>query len=110
MISIITINFNNKIGLAETMESVLRQDKEYVEYIVIDGGSSDGSAEAIRTREKELAYWVSERDNGIYHAMNKGIARARGEYLLFLNSGDTFNGPNSLSRLLADNPTEDIIY
>ena len=66
-ISIITINYNNAIGLRKTMESVLSQTTQPFEYIVIDGGSTDGSAELIKQYSGRLAYWVSERDNGIYH-------------------------------------------
>lgn len=87
-ISIITINYNNLEGLKSTVESVVNQTWQEVEYIVIDGGSTDGSAEYIESQNKHFDYWVSEPDTGIYNAMNKGIAKATGEYLLFLNSGD----------------------
>jgi glycosyltransferase involved in cell wall biosynthesis len=87
-ISVITINLNNAAGLEKTMQSVLEQDHDNFEFIVIDGGSSDGSAEIIRKKASGLAYWVSEKDKGIYQAMNKGISASRGRYLLFLNSGD----------------------
>ncbi|MBP3511756.1 MAG: glycosyltransferase [Prevotella sp.] len=88
--SIITINFNNRDGLRKTIESVVRQTCKDYEFIVIDGGSTDGSADVIREHEAGISYWVSEHDNGIYHAMNKGIAQAHGEYLNFMNSGDCF--------------------
>jgi len=88
LLSIITINFNNKTGLQKTINSVLSQKSNDFEYIVIDGGSTDGSIEVIEDIKDSLNYWVSEKDNGIYHAMNKGIVRASGKYLLFLNSGD----------------------
>ncbi len=87
-LSIITINFNNLDGLQITIESVVNQTWQEFEYIVIDGGSTDGSAEYIKTQNENIDYWVSETDKGIYNAMNKGIAKATGEYLLFLNSGD----------------------
>jgi glycosyltransferase involved in cell wall biosynthesis len=87
-ISIITINFNNLQGLIRTVESVVNQTWREFEYIVIDGGSTDGSAEFIESQAGNIDYWVSEPDRGIYNAMNKGIAKATGEYLLFLNSGD----------------------
>ena len=87
-LSIITINYNNLEGLKRTFESVVNQTWQEFEYIVIDGGSSDGSAEYIDSQSQHIDYWVSEPDNGIYNAMNKGIAKATGEYLLFLNSGD----------------------
>ena len=72
----------------KTLDSVFRQTGKDFQYIVIDGGSSDGSKELIESNKSKINYWVSEPDKGIYHAMNKGIAKATGEYLLFLNSGD----------------------
>lgn len=91
MISIITVSFNNKAGLEQTVKSVMSQTyKPYIEYIIIDGGSTDGSRDVLGQYSDSITYWVSEPDNGIYAAMNKGIAVAKGEYCLFLNSGDTF--------------------
>ena len=94
--SIITINYNNKDGLIHTIESVVRQTYKNIEYIVIDGGSTDGSVDVIKRHSASLSYWVSEKDNGIYHAMNKGIAKAHGDYCLFMNSGDIFHSSNVL--------------
>ncbi len=85
-LSIITINLNNLAGLQKTMQSVFEQTFTDYEYIVIDGGSTDGSKEYIEQHSDKLAYWVSEKDKGIYNAMNKGIIKAGGDYLLFLNS------------------------
>lgn len=87
-ISIITINLNNRTGLENTMSSVYEQTYPDVEYIVIDGGSSDGSVELITQSSGKIAHWISEKDKGVYDAMNKGIMRAKGEYVLLLNSGD----------------------
>ncbi|POY41222.1 glycosyltransferase [Flavobacterium alvei] len=87
-LSIITINYNHLEGMKRTMESVANQTWQEFEYVVIDGGSTDGSAEYIESQSANINYWVSEPDKGIYNAMNKGIAKATGEYLLFLNSGD----------------------
>jgi glycosyltransferase involved in cell wall biosynthesis len=89
-LTIITINYNNLVGLQRTIESVVKQTWQEFEYIVIDGGSTDGSAEYIKSKNANIDYWVSEPDAGIYNAMNKGIAKATGDYLLFLNSGDHF--------------------
>ena len=92
-LSIITINYNNRDGLQKTIDSVLAQTWTDFEWIVIDGGSTDGSKELIEQYQERFTYWCSEPDNGVYNAMNKGIAKARGEYLLFLNSGDyLYNG------------------
>lgn len=87
-LSIITINYNNKIGLKRTIDSILMQTMFPFEWIIIDGGSIDGSKELIEQNSLHFSYWCSERDEGIYNAMNKGIAHANGDYCLFLNSGD----------------------
>lgn len=89
-ISIITINYNNLGGLMTTLTSVKNQTWQAFEYIVIDGGSKDGSKEYLESQMNFLDFWISEKDSGIYNAMNKGIKEAKGEYLLFLNSGDHF--------------------
>ena len=88
-LSIITINYNNKEGLQRTIDSVIGQTWRDFEWIIIDGGSKDGSKELIEQYQQYFAYWCSEPDKGVYNAMNKGIKHAQGEYLLFLNSGDT---------------------
>lgn len=88
-LSIITINWNNANGLRKTIESVISQSYNDFEYLVIDGASTDGSVDIIKQyAEKSPINWLSEPDKGIYNAMNKGILRASGEYLHFLNSGD----------------------
>ena len=97
--SIITINYNNKKGLHHTIRSVVEQNFDDYEYIIIDGGSTDGSDEIINEYADKINYWVSEKDRGIYHAMNKGIAQAHGEYCLFLNSGDSFYDKNVLNNM-----------
>lgn len=94
--SIITINYNNKDGLIRTIESVLIQSNKDYEFIIIDGGSTDGSVNVIKQHAAEIDYWISEKDNGIYHAMNKGVAKAQGEYCIFMNSGDCFHSSNVL--------------
>jgi len=94
--SIITINLNNRDGLRKTIESVINQTCKDFEYIVIDGGSTDGSVEVIKEYADKINYWVSEPDKGIYNAMNKGILQAHGEYLNFMNSGDCFYDENVL--------------
>jgi glycosyltransferase involved in cell wall biosynthesis len=87
-LSIITINYNNLEGLKKTVDSVVNQTWKEFEYILIDGGSTDGSAAFIESQSEHIDYWVSESDKGIYNAMNKGIKVATGEYVLFINSGD----------------------
>lgn len=89
-VSIITVNYNNAQGLKKTMSSVFSQEFTNYEYIIIDGGSTDSSTGYIKDHAQKIFYWISEKDNGVYDAMNKGIEKATGEYLIFLNSGDCF--------------------
>jgi glycosyltransferase involved in cell wall biosynthesis len=109
-LSIITINYNNCMGLQKTMQSVFEQTYTDYEYIIIDGGSVDGSPEYIKQHTDKLSYWTSEKDKGIYNAMNKGIRQAKGKYCLFLNSGDQLINNNILSEVFADFTNEDIVY
>jgi len=90
-ISIITVSLNNINGLFRTVESVLKQKNDLVEFIVIDGDSADGSKDFLRDNSDLVDRWISETDSGIYDAMNKGAKIALGNYLLFLNSGDLLN-------------------
>lgn len=93
-LSIVTINYNNAEGLRKTMESVLAQTYTEIEYIIVDGASTDGSVDVIRElATRPTIKWVSEKDTGIYNAMNKGIRMATGEYCQFLNSGDLLLNP-----------------
>lgn len=113
-LSIITINFNNKKGLENTVASVMSQTWRDFEWIIIDGGSIDGSKELIEKLAKNpvsnISYWCSEKDNGIYNAMNKGVLCASGEYLNFMNSGDCFYERNTLERVFCANVDDDVIY
>lgn len=95
--SIITVNYNNAIGLQKTVESVANQTFKDYEHIIIDGGSTDGSKNIILKYKDYFSYWCSEQDKGIYNAMNKGISHANGDYLLFLNSGDVLHNEDVLS-------------
>lgn len=99
-ISIITVNFNNLKGIRRTIHSVLHQQYKSIEHIVIDGGSTDGSREYIESMNDFFSYWVSEKDRGIYDGMNKGISKATGDYVLFLNSGDYFDDNNALNKVM----------
>lgn len=108
-LSIITINYNNLEGLQRTLDSVFGQSTDDFEYVVIDGGSTDGSSELIEKNSARISYWVSEKDNGIYNAMNKGIAAAKGEYLLFLNSGDELFDSAVIDQVISKLHTHDII-
>jgi glycosyltransferase involved in cell wall biosynthesis len=108
-LSIITINFNNKAGLIRTLRSVKSQTFRDFEYIVIDGNSTDGSQQAMQDYDGIIQYQVSEPDEGIYHAMNKGIRLAQGDYCLFLNSGDWLVEPDTLKNLFSAAPCTDIV-
>lgn len=108
-VSVITINYNNKEGLHQTIKSVMEQISDDYEYIIIDGGSTDGSVELIKEYSERINYWVSERDKGIYHAMNKGVAQAHGDYCLFLNSSDFFCNDTVLNKIQDLGCNEDII-
>lgn len=109
-LSIITVNLNNREGLQRTIDSVVSQTFTDYEWIVIDGGSTDGSRELIEQYADHFAYWCSEPDKGIYNAMNKGIAHAKGEWLQFLNSGDWLYEDTTLEKVFAKEYEAEILY
>jgi glycosyltransferase involved in cell wall biosynthesis len=109
-LSIITVNLNNVKGLEQTLQSVSSQTFADLEHIVIDGGSTDGSKDFLEKNNSKFSYWVSEQDGGIYQGMNKGIARANGQYLLFLNSGDYLANNCILEKFFANTFDQDIVY
>lgn len=108
--SIITINYNNLEGLKKTFDSVFMQTYQDFEYIVIDGGSTDGSKELIKQNADKITHWVSESDKGIYDALNKGIKIANGEFIIFINSGDSLFEPNTLKILSEADSKYDVVY
>lgn len=109
-ISIVTINYNNAKGLEKTIHSVTSQTYfDKVEYVIIDGGSTDGSKELIEQNKDKISYWCSEHDKGIYNAMNKGVSHSNGEYMLFINSGDMLFAPTSIERIY-NKLDADIVY
>jgi len=99
LVTVITVVFKGALTLEDTIQSVINQTYDNVEYIVIDGGSVDGTLEIIKKYEHVIDYWVSERDAGLYDAMNKGIALARGDYIGMLNSDDFFANPSALEKI-----------
>ncbi|MBF1387126.1 MAG: glycosyltransferase [Prevotella denticola] len=111
-ISVITVVYNDVGHIQETMESFFSQTWEDKEYIVIDGGSTDGTYDAIKKYSHKLAYCCSEKDNGMYDALNKGISKANGDWIIVLNSGDVFTEPDSLKNAISlSKPNEaDVIY
>ncbi len=109
-LSVITINYNNSKGLEKTINSIVNQTFADFEYIIIDGGSLDNSVEIIKKYSTKISYWVSEKDNGIYNAQNKGVAITKGEYCLFLNSGDSLVNDAVLTNVFSQKYSSDIIY
>jgi glycosyltransferase involved in cell wall biosynthesis len=109
-VSVITINLNNRHGLEKTIESVLAQTYSDYEFILIDGGSSDGSIDVINRNADRVTRWISEADSGIFHAQNKGADKACGDYLLFLNSGDILENNQVLEEFAPHLHSNDMVY
>ena len=111
--SVITVTYNAADVLEDTIQSVITQTYHHVEYIIIDGGSTDGTLDIVERYRDRIALVISERDNGLYDAMNKGMARATGDYLCFLNAGDSFHEDDTLLQAvhgLTGTELPDIIY
>lgn len=109
-ISIVTVVYNGAQIIEETIISVVNQTYQNIEYIIIDGGSFDGTQEIIKKYEEKISYWISEKDNGIYHAMNKGIEVASGNYIIFMNAGDQFYEKETISHVFKETINYDLIY
>lgn len=109
-LSIITIVYNNVRDIERTMLSVLNQSYAHIEYIVVDGASTDGTLEIIQRYQDRLSKVISEKDAGIYDAMNKGLALASGDYVLFMNSGDELYASDTIEKVFATAPNADIYY
>ncbi|MBW4612829.1 MAG: glycosyltransferase [Desmonostoc vinosum HA7617-LM4] len=111
IISIVTITYNRFEDLQTTFSSVTSQTYKNIEYIVIDGGSQDGTVGFLRENHQSISYWVSEKDAGIYDAMNKGALAATGDWIIFMNSGDQFFAVDTLAQVAKylDNSV-DVVY
>lgn len=109
-LSVITVVYNNARDIERTIRSVVGQTYPHIEYLVVDGGSTDGTVAVIKQYSERISHWVSEPDKGIYDAMNKGLAMATGDYVLFMNSGDEIYAPDTVARIFATEPGADIYY
>lgn len=114
VVTVITVSYNAAAVIEPTIQSVLGQDYPFLEYIIIDGGSTDGTVDIIRKYAARLHYWVSESDSGLYEAMNKGILKSTGEWVNFMNCGDFFYRRDVLSNVFQDQQGEyegvDVLY
>ena len=111
LISIITVSYNSSSTIEETILSIINQTYSNIEYIIIDGGSTDGTIDIIKKYNDKITYWISEPDKGIYDAMNKGIKKAKGEWINFMNCGDSFYSETTIKDVFnIANEDSDIIY
>jgi glycosyltransferase involved in cell wall biosynthesis len=114
--SIITVTYNAAQWLERTIQSIVNQNYPDIEYIIVDGGSTDGTVDIITNYELRITKWISEPDNGLYDAMNKGLQLATGNYVWFINAGDRIHSPNTLQEIANHlspftlHPSPDIIY
>lgn len=107
-LSVVTIVFNDVLHIEKTMNSVFSQTYKNIEYIIIDGNSTDGTKEIISNNANKLDFWVSEPDNGLYDAMNKGLKKVTGDYVCFLNSGDLFFDEKTVEQIFAGSKNSDV--
>ena len=109
-LSVITVVYNDVHHMERTMHSVFNQTYPNIEYLIIDGGSTDGTVGIIKKHENQITKYISEKDKGIYDAMNKGLALASGDYVLFMNSGDEIYAPDTIEQIFASQADADIYY
>lgn len=110
-VTIVTVTYNAEKYLEQTIKSVIEQDYKNIEYAIIDGGSSDATIDIIKKYADHIDYWISERDNGIYDAMNKGTLKATGDYINYLNAGDVFTDINTISTVVFNlDKLVDVLY
>ena len=110
VISIITVVYNNKVPLERTIKSIISQTYPNIEFIIIDGSSTDGTLDVIREYNDKISYWLSEKDEGIYDAMNKGLTCSTGDYVWFINAGDQITEPDTLQSVIKNDPGIDVYY
>lgn len=110
LVSIVTVSYNAVSTIEQTILSVINQTYSNIEYIIIDGGSTDGTVDVIKKYQDKVAFWVSEPDKGIYDAMNKGVKVAAGDWINFMNAGDTFVTSTIISDIFSEKCSSDVIY
>jgi glycosyltransferase involved in cell wall biosynthesis len=112
LVSIITVVFNGARHVGETIRAIEAQTYPHIEHIVIDGGSTDGTVDILRRHDGSIGYWASESDNGLYDAMNKGVALVSDpeSYVLFANADDSLHSPDVIARVIAESRGEDLVY
>ena len=109
-ISIITVSFNSAQTIEDTIQSVLSQDYNDIEYIIIDGDSSDKTIEIVNRYKADIQYFLSEPDNGIYDAMNKGVKASKGDVIGILNSDDVYENSSVISNIVKSLKDSDAVY
>ena len=109
-VSVITVVFNGENIIEKTMQSVFAQTYPHIEYIIVDGKSTDNTLQIIEKYKEKISVLISEKDNGLYDAMNKGLAVATGDYVWFMNGGDQINDFDVLTNVFAQNIESDIFY
>ena len=111
-ISVVTVVYNSAALIENTVKSIINQSYSHIEYIVVDGGSTDGTIDILNRYKKNISTLISEPDRGIYDAMNKGIRLATGDFLVFINSGDKFSSHDILEKIFSaqESSTADVIY
>lgn len=109
-LSIITVTYNAERFLEPTIQSIAAQTYTNIEYIIVDGGSKDGTVDIVKKYPNVVSQWVSERDNGLYDAMNKGLQMVTGDYTMVLNAGDLLDSPDTIANAFAQCKGEDVLY
>ena len=109
-LSVVTVSYNSADTIENTIKSVLGQDYKDIKSIIIDGNSNDGTQDIIKSYGADISYWISEKDNGIYDAMNKGLEQASGEWIVFMNSNDKFFNSSVVSHFMSLDTDADILY
>ncbi|MCO4292933.1 glycosyltransferase [Solitalea sp. MAHUQ-68] len=110
VLSVITIVYNGEHFIERTLKSVVEQSYTNIEYIVVDGASKDNTLQQVKHYEEHIAFWISEKDKGIYDAMNKGLQQATGDYVLFMNAGDQFYDGTTVENIFKNDSNADIYY